>query len=111
MTQRLDAIVRSLAIPNGPGGAIAVIKDGRPIYQSAVGYADVENKSANTPATNFRLASVTKQFTAAAVLLLVDDGKVTLETRLTDAFPGLPAYARDVTLRHLLNHTSGPSLP
>jgi CubicO group peptidase (beta-lactamase class C family) len=60
-----------------------------------------------TPQTHFRLASVSKQFTAAAVLMLVEQGKVSLDTPLTDVFPGLPPYCRPVRLRHLLNHTSG----
>ena len=60
-----------------------------------------------TPQTNFRLASVTKQFTATAVMLLVHDGKLHYDDRLTDVFPDFPAYGRRVTIRELLTHTSG----
>jgi len=57
--------------------------------------------------TNFRLASFTKQFTAMAIMLLVHDGKLHYDDKLTQIFPGFPAYAKDITLRNLLNHTSG----
>ena len=57
--------------------------------------------------TDFRLASFTKQFTAMAVMLLVHDGKLRYDQPLTDIFPGFPPYARAITVRHLLTHTSG----
>jgi CubicO group peptidase (beta-lactamase class C family) len=107
ISNRLDAIVLPLAPPGGPGAAVIVLKNGDAIYKKAVGHADVDAKVPNTPATNFRLASVTKQLTAAAILLLVDDGKLSLDTRLVDAFPGFPEYGKGITIRHLLTHTSG----
>ncbi|HZZ44912.1 MAG TPA: serine hydrolase domain-containing protein [Tepidisphaeraceae bacterium] len=107
IASRLDSIVQSLGVPDGPGGAVIFIKDGKAIYKGAVGYADVEHKTPITPATNFRLASCTKQFTAAAVLCLIDDGKLKLDTPLNDCFPGLPSYTHGILIRHLLTHTSG----
>src|SRR5262249_39795314 len=60
-----------------------------------------------TPGTDFRLASVTKQFTAMAVMLLVDDGKLRYDETLTEIFPEFPSYGSKITVRNLLNHTSG----
>jgi CubicO group peptidase (beta-lactamase class C family) len=89
-----------------PGAAVAVIRDGAPAY-SAHGYADLEKRERITSATNFRLASVTKQFTAAAILLLAQDGKLKLDDRVRLWLPSLPVAAEPITLRHLLTHTSG----
>ena len=69
--------------------------------------ADVESKTACTPATNFRIASVSKQFTATAVMLLVDRGKLSLDDPLTKFFPGFPDYGKKITVKQLLTHTSG----
>jgi cyanophycinase len=90
-----------------PGAAVLVAVDGRIIVNRAFGLADITTKTAATTRTNFRLASVTKEFTAAAVLLLVKDGKLRLSESLADVFPDLPAYTKRITIRHLLTHTSG----
>jgi CubicO group peptidase (beta-lactamase class C family) len=106
---RIDAVAREYGYdrPDAPGMSLLVIKDGKVLFKKAYGLADVEAKVPNTTATNFRLASVTKQFTAMAVLILVERGKLRLDSRLTDLLPDFPAYGRDVTVRHLLGHTSG----
>ncbi len=91
----------------GPGAAVLVAVDGHIIVDRAYGMADVAAKTPITTRTNFRLASVTKQFTAAATLLLVKDGKLRLDESLADVFPDLPAYAKRVTIKQLLTHTSG----
>lgn len=93
--------------PNDPGCAGLVVSHGKTVFQQGYGLADLERKIPITPTTNFRLASVTKQFTATAIMLLVRDGKLTYETRLGEIFPDFPAYGRDITVRNLLNHTSG----
>jgi CubicO group peptidase (beta-lactamase class C family) len=90
-----------------PGACVLVVRDGSAIVRAAYGQADLEEQIATTPATNFRLASVTKQFTAAAVLLLVEDGRLGLEDRVRKWLPSLPQSADAITLRHLLTHTSG----
>ncbi len=90
-----------------PGAAFALVKHGELIQSSGYGLANV---SAGTPvgaSTNFRLASVTKAFTAICVLKLVDSGKITLVDRLSSFIPGLPGYADDITVRMMLGHTSG----
>ena len=89
-----------------PGAAVAVIRDGV-ATNHVYGYAELERRERITSATNFRLASVTKQFTAAAILLLVEDGKLSLDESLRARFPSLPAATASITIRHLLTHTSG----
>ena len=69
--------------------------------------ADLEKKIAATPQTNYRLASVTKQFTATAILLLYQDSKLSLDDRIKRWLPSLPAALDSVTIRQLLTHTSG----
>lgn len=93
--------------PNQPGCAALVVDHGKTVFQQGYGLADLERKIPITPTTNFRLASVTKQFTATAIMLLVKDGKLTYDTQLGEIFPDFPAYGRAITVRNLLNHTSG----
>jgi CubicO group peptidase (beta-lactamase class C family) len=93
--------------PNEPGCAALVVNHGKTVFQQGYGVADLEGKISITPTTNFRLASVTKQFTATAIMLLVKDGKLTYDTHLTDIFPDFPTYGGKITVRNLLNHTSG----
>ena len=90
-----------------PGCAVLVIKDGQPVFRQGYGLTDLRTLQKIGPETNFRLASLTKQFTATAVMLLVHDGKLRYEDRLTDVIPDLPAYAKTITIRQLLNHTAG----
>ena len=103
---RVDAIFKDFR-RDAPGAAIVVARGDSIIFSAAYGLADVERGVATTPETSFRLASVTKQFTAAAILTLVQGGRLTLDDKLGSLLPGAPAYARDVTVRHLLTHTSG----
>jgi CubicO group peptidase (beta-lactamase class C family) len=77
------------------------------VFEHANGLADIEGKSPCTPATNFRMASVSKQFTATAVMLLVDRGKLSIDDTLAKFFPGFPEYGNRITVKHLLTHTSG----
>ncbi|MGK6350226.1 serine hydrolase domain-containing protein [Parapedobacter sp. DT-150] len=107
--QDVAAIDRILAPYQGknPGAALLVVKDGKILLQRNYGYADLGRGEKVTATTNFRLASVTKQFTAACILQLIDKGRLSLNTTLTQAFPGFPAYGAAVTVKHLLTHTSG----
>src|SRR5262249_3133783 len=75
--------------------------------QGGYGVTDLHSLSKINAHTNFRLASVTKQFTAMAIMLLVHDRRLRYDDRLTDIFPDFPDYGRAITIRHLLNHTSG----
>ncbi|MEG0185887.1 MAG: serine hydrolase domain-containing protein [Stenotrophomonas sp.] len=90
-----------------PGAAVLVLHDGQPVFRRGYGLAVVEDATAVTPASNFRLASVSKQFTAAAVLLLVEDGRLALDQPARRWLPELPPAAATITLRQLLSHTSG----
>lgn len=103
----IDALFADYNKSGSPGASITVIDNGRTVFSKAYGFADVENRIPAHSNTSYRLASVTKQFTATAVLMLVDRGKLSLDSRLTDVLPGAPPYARNVTIRHLLTHTSG----
>lgn len=93
--------------PDGPGASVVVIHDGEVAYMHSYGLANVEEKVPATPETDYRLASLTKQFTATAIMLLARDGKLDYDDRVSDILPGFPAYGRDITIRHLLTHTSG----
>jgi CubicO group peptidase (beta-lactamase class C family) len=106
-TSQIDALLSRFSNPNEPGCGMLVIKDGEPIFRKGYGVTDLRSMHAIGPATNFRLASLTKQFTAAAIMLLVRDGKLKYEDRLTDVFPNFPGYGKVITIRQLLNHTSG----
>jgi len=97
-----------IGIPaNTPGAAVMVIQDGKIVFERGYGVTDLRSKSRIDEQTNFRLASLTKQFTAMAVMLLVHDGKLRYDETLTEVFPEFPAYGKTITIRHLLNHTSG----
>ncbi|HLK14500.1 MAG TPA: serine hydrolase domain-containing protein [Fimbriimonadaceae bacterium] len=93
--------------PAAPGLCLLVAQGDHPPIRIAVGFADLEGGAPVTSTTNFRLASVTKQFTAAAILLLVHQGRLSLEGRLSKFFPAFPAYGSDAAIRQLLNHTAG----
>lgn len=90
-----------------PGVSIAIVKNGQTILAKGYGYADLENDVAATPQTVYRIGSVTKQFTAAAIMRLMEQGKLSLDDTLQKFFPNYPAQGHRVTVRQLLNHTSG----
>jgi CubicO group peptidase (beta-lactamase class C family) len=97
----------SFVSSNDPGCAVMVIKNGEPIFRKGYGVSDLRTRQIIGPETNFRLASLTKQFTAMAIMLLVHDRKLGYEDHLTDVFPDFPTYGKAITIRQLLNHTSG----
>jgi CubicO group peptidase (beta-lactamase class C family) len=90
-----------------PGASVLVLRHGEAVVRRSYGLADLEQRIAAAPATNYRLASVTKQFTAAAVLLLIEDGLLALDDPMRKWLPSLPSSADAITIRHLLTHTSG----
>ena len=106
-TRQLGAIFSQLCSKSAPGAAVLVIKDGQKVYERGYGVTDLRTLRPIDSHTNFRLASVTKQFTAMAIMLLVHEGKLRYDERLTDVFPDFPEYGRGITIRNLLNHTSG----
>ena len=104
---RIDAIFASLKSNNAPGAAVFVVHNGHVEFRQGYGVTDLRTLHKIDPETNFRLASFTKQFTAACIILLVHDGKLHYGDHLTDIFPEFPAYGKSITVRNLLNHTSG----
>jgi len=105
--KEIDAILSAVAKPGEPGLAAVVKKDGRVIFERGYGVRKLGTAEKIDADTNFRLASVTKEFTAMAIMLLVKDGKVRYDQRLTEIFPEFPAYGKNITVRNLLNHTGG----
>lgn len=104
---RVDRIFAGLKSDKAPGAAVLVIKNGRAVFQRGYGVTDLRSLKSIDEHTNFRLASCTKQFTAMAVMLLVHDGKLHYDDKLTDIFPEFPDYGKTISIRNLLNHTSG----
>jgi len=107
-SSQIDALFpASLKSNKSPGAAALVVYNGRTVFRRGYGVTDLRTLQLINERTNFRLASFTKQFTAACIMLLVHDGKLHYDDHLTDIFPEFPAYGKTITVRNLLNHTSG----
>ena len=107
LTSRVDSIFRTFDRTDAPGCAIGVYRDGRILYARGYGMANLELGVPITPRTAFNIESVTKQFTATAVLLLEQEGKLSLDDPISRYFPEMPPYASGITVRQMLQHTSG----
>ncbi|SRR6266404_2397393 len=103
----VETIFSGIVKPGEPGLAVLVRRDGKAVFEQGYGVRNLRTKAAIDARTNFRLASVTKQFTAMAVMLMVHEKKLKYETVLGEIFPEFPEYGRKITVRQLLNHTSG----
>ena len=106
-SKAIDALFAPYTGRDVPGAAVLVMHQGRVAFARGYGLADVETKRPVTDRTNFRLASLTKAFTAIAILRLVQDGALRLDDHVADFLPEFPAYGRAIRIRHLLGHTSG----
>ncbi|WRL51413.1 serine hydrolase domain-containing protein [Luteimonas sp. R10] len=106
MQTKVDVLMRNYD-GDVPGAAVLVLHEGEAVVRRGYGLADLGTRAPVTPASNFRLASLTKQFTAAAVLLLAEDGRLRLDDPVRKWLPTLPPAADPVTVHHLLSHTSG----
>lgn len=104
---RVDQIFAAWDGVDTPGCAVGVTKDGLTVFERAYGMADLEHGIPNTPATIFEGGSVSKQFTAAAIMLLVLDGELSLDDDVRDYVPEVPDYGPTITLHHLMTHASG----
>ena len=104
---RTDTLFAPWSKGDTPGASVIVIKDGRILLKRGYGLANLENKRPIEPDTAFLLGSVTKQFTAMAIMMLAERGKLRYESPLSKFFPEFPPYAQQITVRHLLNHTAG----
>ena len=105
--KKVDAIFQEWNKAASPGAAVAVIQRGRLLYEKGYGTANLEYDIPITPQTIFHVASVSKQFTAMALVLLEQDGKLSLEDDIHKYLPELPDYGAKITIRNLLQHTSG----
>jgi CubicO group peptidase (beta-lactamase class C family) len=103
---RIDPLFSVVVQNNWPGGEVLVARDGRIIFEKGYGYAQVESRTPFTDDTRFRIGSITKQFTSAAIFKLAEDGKLSIDDYLSKFIPDWPR-GDEVTLRHLLTHTSG----
>ncbi len=92
---------------DSPGASVAVIKDGMVIYRNGFGSAQLEYNIPITPSTVFHVASVSKQFTAMAITMLEAEGKLSVDDDIRKHLPEIPDFGKTITIRHLLNHTSG----
>jgi CubicO group peptidase (beta-lactamase class C family) len=107
LNSQIDQLFADYNKPGSPGASVMVIHGGKVLFAKGYGMADLEAKVPCSTNTNFRLASVTKQFTAMAVMILADRKMLSLNETLPAFFPEFPDYGRRVTVRHLLTHTSG----
>jgi CubicO group peptidase (beta-lactamase class C family) len=107
LTDKVDRIFVDWNTTSSPGCALAVVKDGRMIYEHGYGMANLELGIAISPQSVFDIGSVSKEITALAILLLVQDGKLMLDDDVRKYLPEMPDYGSKITLRHMLHHTSG----
>jgi CubicO group peptidase (beta-lactamase class C family) len=107
LTAKVDAVFDRMAKPTSPGCSLAVMREGRVIYARGYGMDDLDHDVVITPSTVFHVASISKQFTAAAIALLEQDGKLSLDDDVRKYVPELPDLGPRITIRHLLHHTSG----
>ena len=104
---RVDALFAEWDSTASPGCSVSVTRDGTVIYSRGHGMADLAHRTAITPATRFHVASISKQFAAAAIVLLSQEGKLTLDDPVRRHLPEFPDFGVPVTLRQLMHHTSG----
>jgi CubicO group peptidase (beta-lactamase class C family) len=107
LSTQTSRIFASFADDQSPGLAVLVSKNGHTAFERGYGIRDLRSRAKIDSQTNFRLASCSKQFTAMSIMLLVRDGKLRYDDKLTDVFPDFPAYGKAISIRNLLNHTSG----
>jgi CubicO group peptidase (beta-lactamase class C family) len=106
-TPDLDALLDAYAAAEVPGTSLVAVRDSKVVYTQARGLAHLEQNVPCAINTMFRLASISKSFTAAAVLILIDRGMLAYESTIAQIFPEFPAYGHAITIEHLLTHTSG----
>jgi len=107
LEEKVDQIFSSYQGENVPGAAVMLIQDGIPILKKTYGMANIEKEIPVSLNTNFRLASVTKQFTSMCILMLIEAKKLEYSTTLVEIFPEFPEYGKTITITNLLQHTSG----
>ena len=103
----LNKVFASWTTTSGPGCAAGVSRNGQTVFENGYGMANLEHDIPISPISIFHVASVSKQFTAMSVMLLAADGKLSLDDDIRKYLPEIPSYGPTITIRHLLNHTSG----
>jgi len=103
----IDALLSGIYPPNAPGATAIVVKDGRVVLRKAYGLANVELQVPMQPESVLALASLSKQFTAAAILKLAEEGRLSVRDEITRFLPAYPTHGHTITIEHLLTHTSG----
>ena len=107
LISEIDTLLQAAYQPNAPGAAIIAVKDGQIVFRTGYGLANLELDVPIAADTVFRLASITKQFTAVAILILMEQGRLALEDPITRFWPDYPTHDQIITVEHLLTHTSG----
>lgn len=107
INSRVDGLFRRWDNRASPGCALAVVRDGAIVYKRGYGMADLDHDIPITPSSVFHAASLSKQFTAAAIVLLAQEGKLSLDDEVRRYIPELPDFGVPITIRHLIHHTSG----
>ena len=107
LAQAIDAMLVEACKPDAPGAAVIVARDGNVVFRKGYGMANLELGVPIAPEMVFRLGSITKQFTAVAILMLAEQGKLALEDDITRFLPDYPTQGHTITVEHLLTHTSG----
>ena len=107
LARKVDSVFHKFDKPDSPGAAVIVVKDGKVVYRHGYGRATLEYDVPITPSTVFHVASVSKQFTACAILLLEHRGKLSLDDDIRKYLPEVPDFGKTIKIRHLLTHTSG----
>jgi CubicO group peptidase (beta-lactamase class C family) len=107
LTKKVDAVFSEYDKPDSPGCALAILKDGKILYKKGYGISNLEYGIAISPSSIFHVCSVSKQFTAAAIIMLSLEGKLSLNDDIRKYIPEVPDFGHIITFNHLLHHTSG----
>ena len=105
--QEFDALLETKLSHESPGGTALVVKEGKILYKKAFGVADLESQESMNSGNMFRIGSITKQFTACAIMRLAEQGKLSVQDSITKFIKDYPAHGQKITIEHLLTHTSG----
>lgn len=107
LSKKVDAIFADYDKTTSPGCALAILKDGKIIYKRGYGMSNMEYNIAITPTSIFHIASISKQFTAAAIVRLSLEGKLSLDDDIRKYIPEVPNFGHTITFNNLIHHTSG----
>jgi CubicO group peptidase (beta-lactamase class C family) len=107
VTARIDSVFAMYDSRTSPGCATSVVRDGQPVFEKGYGISDFQHGVPITPASIFHVASISKQFAAMSMVLLAQDGKLSLDDEVRKHLPEVPDFGKRITIRHLIHHTSG----